>query len=115
VQSLSGAHKVTAQTAAGGALFANNCVQCHGVDGKGVRAMGGPNLTDKIWLYGGDAATIRTTIRYARAGVMPRWNDKLDPATIKMLAAYVHSLGGGEALPAAPAVAPAATGAAGGR
>jgi hypothetical protein len=39
----------------------------------------------------------KQTVRYSRQGVMPRWGDKLDPATIKMLAAYVHSLGGGEA------------------
>ncbi|HPV69190.1 MAG TPA: hypothetical protein PLU56_12960, partial [Sphingorhabdus lacus] len=43
----------------------------------------------------------------ARYGVMPRWNNRLDPVTIKMLAAYVHSLGGGEANAAsAPAAVP---------
>jgi cytochrome c oxidase cbb3-type subunit 3 len=107
VQSLSGKAK---PNAAGAALFATNCVSCHGTDGKGLREFGAPNLTDNIWLYGGDAATIKQTIRYSRQGVMPRWNDKLDAATIKMLAAYVHSLGGGEATPAkaAPAATPVA-------
>ena len=49
---------------------------------------------------GGDKASLRTTITLAHAGVMPRWNNRLDAVTIRMLAAYVHSLGGGEANPA---------------
>lgn len=109
VQSLSG--KVGAgANATGAALFANNCASCHGADGKGLREFGAPNLTDAIWLYGGDTASIRTTILHSRQGVMPRWDNRLDPVTIKMLAAYVHSLGGGEATPApqVPAVAAAA-------
>jgi cytochrome c oxidase cbb3-type subunit III len=96
VQSLSG--KATANPV-GAELFANNCASCHGTDGKGMREFGAPNLADNIWLYGGDRATLTQTIRQSRQGVMPRWNDKLDPVTIKMLAAYVHSLGGGEAGP----------------
>ena len=97
VQSLSGKARPNAR---GAELFANNCASCHGADGKGMREFGAPNLSDNIWLYGGDAATLTQTIRYSRQGVMPRWNDKLDPVTIKMLAAYVYSLGGGEASPA---------------
>lgn len=80
----------------GGQLFADNCAACHGADGKGNRAFGAPNLTDAIWLYGGDRATLTQTVANARSGVMPAWNQKLDPATLNMLAAYVHSLGGGE-------------------
>ena len=57
-------------------------------------------LTDAISLYGLDRATLTDTITNARYGVMPRWGQRLDPATIRMLAAYVHSLGGGETLPA---------------
>jgi cytochrome c oxidase cbb3-type subunit III len=41
---------------------------------------------------------------------MPAWGNRLDPVTIKMLAAYVHSLGGGEAF--APSVPASAGGAA---
>lgn len=100
VRSLS---KLGPANAAGAALFATNCAACHGPDGKGQRQFGAPNLTDGIWLYGGDAATIGQTIRMSRQGVMPRWGDKLSPATIKMLAVYVHSLGGGEANPASGA------------
>ena len=88
-------------SARGAKLFAENCAICHGPEGKGDRTFGAPNLTDAIWLYGGDTATITATVTNSRFGVMPRWGGKLDPATIKMLAAYVHSLGGGEATPPA--------------
>ena len=80
-------------------VFQTNCVACHGPDGKGNQALGAPNLTDAIWLYGGDQASIRTTVNNAHYGVMPRWGEKLDPSTIKMLTAYVYSLGGGERAP----------------
>lgn len=106
VRSLSGLEKASTKTAAGAAIFGNNCASCHGADGKGMREFGAPNLTDGIWLYGGDKAALTITVNQARYGVMPRWNNRLDPVTIKMLAAYVHSLGGGEAAPA-PAAVPA--------
>jgi len=61
---------------------------------------GAPNLTDAIWLYGGDRETITQTVTNSRFGVMPAWGLRLDKATVRMLAAYVHSLGGGEAMPA---------------
>jgi cytochrome c oxidase cbb3-type subunit 3 len=80
----------------GAALFAANCAACHGTDAHGNREFGAPNLTDAIWLYGGDRDALTTTITNARYGVMPAWGEKLDPATINMLTAYVHSLGGGE-------------------
>ncbi|WP_404712557.1 cytochrome-c oxidase, cbb3-type subunit III [Sphingomonas sp. MMS24-J13] len=89
----------------GAALFANNCAACHGPEGKGGRQFGAPNLTDAIWLYGGDRDTITQTVTNARYGVMPAWSGRLDPITIEMLAAYIHSLGGGEATPAAPVIA----------
>lgn len=99
VRTISGQQKPNLASSKGSALFATNCVSCHGTDGKGLRAFGAPNLTDPIWLYGGDTETIRATITKSRSGVMPRWNNRLDPVTIKMLAAYVHSLGGGEGVP----------------
>ena len=77
-------------------LFADNCAVCHGEDGKGNPELGAPNLTDKIWLYGGDRATIIATITNARAGVMPTWKTRLDEPTIKALTVYVHALGGGK-------------------
>jgi cytochrome c oxidase cbb3-type subunit 3 len=101
VRVISGQDKPSRASQAGAALFAENCASCHGEDGKGNREFGAPNLTDGIWLYGGDRATLTTTITKARFGVMPHWAGRLDDVTIKMLAAYVHSLGGGEATPKA--------------
>lgn len=83
-------------TAAGAELYANNCSVCHGADGGGLRAFGTPSLNDAVWLYGSSEAQVHRQIAEPRHGVMPAWEDRLDPATIKMLAAYVHSLGGGE-------------------
>ncbi|MDO7834364.1 cytochrome-c oxidase, cbb3-type subunit III [Sphingobium sp. HBC34] len=103
VRTISRQDKPSAASQRGGKLFADNCTVCHGADGKGTRALGAPNLTDGIWLYGGDTDTIRASVWNSRQGVMPRWDDKLDTATIRMLAAYVHSLGGGEATPTADA------------
>jgi len=105
VRTISGQDAANASSARGAALFAANCVVCHGAQGKGNRLVGAPNLTDKIWLYGGGREAITNSVSNAHAGVMPAWGKKLDPVTIKMLAAYVHSLGGGEPNP--PAVAPA--------
>ncbi|MES2677443.1 MAG: cytochrome-c oxidase, cbb3-type subunit III [Pseudomonadota bacterium] len=80
----------------GKTIFENNCVACHTASGKGNREVGAPNLTDKIWLYGGKKEDLLYTIYYARAGVMPYWSSRLDNATIRQLSIYVHSLGGGE-------------------
>lgn len=80
----------------GATLYKDNCAVCHGDAAKGNRELGAPNLTDKIWLYGGDRNTLIHTIAQSRNGVMPSWTGRLDDATIKMLAVYVHSLGGGE-------------------
>lgn len=93
VMSLSGKGETNAQ---GAAIFKANCVACHGASGKGNRAMGAPNLTDAIWLYGGKKEDIEFTVHYARNGVMPYWIGRLDDNTIKQLAVYIHSLGGGE-------------------
>lgn len=80
----------------GKAIFADNCTACHGEDGKGISELGAPNLTDAIWLYGNSKETVVTSIRTGRGGIMPNWQGRLDPATIKMLAVYVHELGGGK-------------------
>lgn len=113
VRTISRQDKPGAASQRGAQVFADNCAVCHGPAGQGIRSLGAPNLTDGIWLYGGDADTIHATVQNSRQGVMPRWGDKLDQATIRMLAAYVHSLGGGEAAPApeAPTAADAANGA----
>jgi len=97
VRSLSGLSTAKGFNAAEGAkVFADNCASCHGDAGKGNQELGAPDLTDKIWLYGSDEVTLIETISNGRAGVMPAWVERLDPATIKALAVYVHSLGGGK-------------------
>ena len=110
VLTLSGSGKAGASAQAGAATFAANCVACHGPDGKGLRQFGAPNLTDKIWLYGGSRDQIIGSVTQAHAGVMPAWSGRLDPVTIKMLALYVHSLGGGEDFKEAPSTPAAETG-----
>ena len=85
-----------AGSAEGAALFATNCAICHGADGAGLRQFGAPSLNDAVWLYGDTSVAIRNQINAPQHGVMPAWGERLDPATIRMLAAYVHSLGGGE-------------------
>jgi cytochrome c oxidase cbb3-type subunit III len=97
VRSLSGLSTDPGYKAAEGAkIFAENCASCHGKDGKGNQQIGSANLTDQIWLYGSSTATIIRTITYGRAGVMPAWEGRLDPVTLKAMAVYVHSLGGGK-------------------
>lgn len=110
VRVISGQEKPSASAQRGTALFEANCAVCHGPQGKGMREFGAPNLTDGIWLYGGDRETLTQTVTNSRHGVMPAWGKVLDPVTIKMLAAYVHSLGGGEANPAPFAAQPAEAG-----
>ena len=96
VLSLSASPHDAAGAARGKELYAANCAVCHGDAGQGNREMGSPRLSDKIWLYGGDKAAIMQSIAYSRAGVMPAWGSRLDPAMINMLTVYVHALGGGE-------------------
>lgn len=81
---------------AGAAIFAENCASCHGDKGQGDRSLGAPALNDQIWLYGGDRKTVMESIHNSRKAVMPAWAHRLEPETIKKLAIYVHSLGGGE-------------------
>jgi cytochrome c oxidase cbb3-type subunit 3 len=80
----------------GGALYANNCASCHGAQGEGSREFGAPRLNDAIWLYGGSREAVVRQITRPKMGQMPTWENRLDEATIRMLAVYVHSLGGGE-------------------
>jgi len=93
VLSLSGKADATEE---GRQIFADNCAACHGENGEGQQALGAPNLTDGIWLYGGDRATVIATITNSRAGVMPAWARRLSEAQIKQVALYVHDLGGGQ-------------------
>lgn len=96
VLSLSGRSTDQSAAAAGRQIFADNCAACHASTGQGLREFGAPNLTDEIWLYGGGKSEIVAQIHSAKMGVMPAWTERLDSARIKMLAVYVHALGGGE-------------------
>ena len=92
VMSLSG-RTVNAEAAAAGKVkFQQVCAACHGPDGKGNQAIGAPNLTDNIWLYGGSQAAIIKTITNGRNGHMPAHGDFLGEAKVHLLAAYVYSL-----------------------
>ena len=68
------------------------CAACHGVDGKGNQMLGGPNLTDNVWLYGGTEKAIIETLTHGRAGKMPAFKDTLSAEKIHVVAAYVYSL-----------------------
>ncbi len=97
VRSLSGlSTEAGADLKAGQKIFADNCAACHGDAGKGNREVGAPNLTDKIWLYGSDKATIVQGLQQGRGGVMPVWEGRLSEPVIKALAVYVYGFGGGE-------------------
>ena len=87
------------------------CMACHSAGGTGNQALGAPNLSDKVWLFGGSAETIMETIRKGRNATMPAFEDFLGDAKVHVLAAYVWSLSNdvnapeSPPAPAAPAVA----------
>jgi len=99
VMSLSGEPQDASMVAAGEEVYLDNCAACHADEGTGDVWQGAPNLTDAIWLYGGDYDTLIETVTYSRYGVMPSWADRLNEAEIRAVATYVHGLGGGEVLP----------------
>jgi cytochrome c oxidase cbb3-type subunit III len=96
VASLSGPVHDRSLIEPGAKVFADNCAACHGQNAKGNRDLGAPNLTDAIWLYGSGEAAIASQVRAPKSGVMPAWIGRLGETTVKELAVYVHSLGGGE-------------------
>lgn len=96
VLQLSGQAHDGALAGEGAAVFAENCAACHTEAGTGDRALGAPNLTDAIWLYGGTREALTRTVTEARFGVMPAWAGRLSEDEIRAVATYVHGLGGGE-------------------
>lgn len=96
VRSLSGLPNDSVRAAKGKEAFTSaGCVGCHGPEGKGMQAIGAPNLTDKVWLYGSSEATITETITNGRQNKMPAWKEFLGDAKVHLLAAYVFSLSQG--------------------
>ncbi|SLN50089.1 Cbb3-type cytochrome c oxidase subunit CcoP [Pseudoruegeria aquimaris] len=96
VLAISGQEHDAELAAAGATVFEDNCSACHGSEGMGDREQGAPNLTDAVWLYGGDRDTLIETVTYSRYGVMPPWTGRLSEADIRAVSVYVHQLGGGE-------------------
>jgi cytochrome c oxidase cbb3-type subunit III len=96
VLKLSGQDHQSDEALSGAATFADECAACHSDDGSGDIDAGAPSLNNAIWLYGGSPESITKTISHSRSGVMPAWGPILDDVTVKQLAVYVHSLGGGQ-------------------
>ena len=96
VLALSGRSDDAEAAARGAPIFAEQCASCHGEQGAGIQQLGAPALDDAIWLYGGTKEEIVAQIYAPRHGVMPAWTGRLEPETLKILATYVHSLGGGQ-------------------
>lgn len=92
VLSLSGQAHDAGMATAGEAVFKATCIACHGPEGKGNPALGAPNLTDDVWLYGGTPAAIEASIDTGRQGQMPAWSPRLSDADVHLLAAYVFHL-----------------------
>ncbi|MFN2309851.1 MAG: cytochrome-c oxidase, cbb3-type subunit III [Gammaproteobacteria bacterium] len=92
VLQLNGREADPAKAAAGQARFEMMCAACHGADGTGNTALGGPNLTNNVWLYGGSPGVIRQSIARGRTGVMPAHREFLGEHKVHLLTAYVYSL-----------------------
>lgn len=107
VVAISGRRAANVAVARARQVYADQCVACHALDGRGDRARGVPDLTDTEWLNGSDRAAIRDQIWNGRNGVMPSWEARFSPETIKALAVYVHANAGGEPEPTTPPVPPA--------
>jgi cytochrome c oxidase cbb3-type subunit III len=68
------------------------CAACHGIDGKGNQDIGAPNLTDDIWLHGWGEQAVMDMVNNGKINEMPAQRDKLTPAQIHVLTAFVWGL-----------------------
>lgn len=93
VLSLTGVKSPEGWAEAGKARFDAVCVACHGADGRGNTAVGAPDLTDGVWLYGNDFRAVATTIREGRSGSMPAWRQRLGVDQSRLVAAWVVAQG----------------------
>jgi cytochrome c oxidase cbb3-type subunit 3 len=92
VMKLSGREAPVNEVEAGKKIYTAMCAGCHQADGKGMQALGAPNLTDNIWLYGASRGYIKETIVKGRKGIMPSHQALLGDEKIHIVAAYVYSL-----------------------
>ena len=102
VRALSGQTHDAVLAAAGQPKFETICAACHGVDGKGNHALGAPNLSDDVWLYGGELATIRETIEQGRSGVMPAWEPVIGRDRARLAVAWLLAQRAQDSLPVTP-------------
>ena len=91
VLSLSGSPHNEIKAFSGKSKF-SACAACHGVDGRGNKTLGAPNLTDDYWLYGWGEAAIVSAIKNGKNNVMPAQSPLLSAEQIHVVAAYVLSL-----------------------
>jgi cytochrome c oxidase cbb3-type subunit 3 len=89
VLTLSGGKADPALAEAGKARFITICAACHGPEGKGNIAIGAPNLTDNIWLYGSTLDDIKTSVRDGRSGKMPAWEPIIGKDRARLVGAWV--------------------------
>ena len=89
VLSISGQKADAALAQAGKARFMTICIACHGADGKGNAAIGGPNLTDNIWIYGGSPEDIKASVKNGHNGQMPAWEPVIGKDRARLVAAWV--------------------------
>ena len=106
VLGLSGLDHDTRLAGEGKSKYEAVCAACHGVDGKGMHALGAPNLTDDIWLHGqGSVATIREAITYGRSGAMPAWEPIIGKDRTRLAVAWLLAQGKADAEADPPATA----------
>lgn len=92
VRSLSGKALPADRAAAGAEIFAANCASCHGEDARGSQEIGAPDLTDDVWIYGGDDGSLFTTVHDGRQGWMPTWEGRLTGTERKILTVYIQNM-----------------------
>jgi cytochrome c oxidase cbb3-type subunit 3 len=88
VLSLSGSGHDSVKANLGKEKFAA-CAACHGPDGKGMQALGAPNLTDGIWLHGAGETAVTRMINEGKNNVMPAQGSRFTKDQIHVLTAYV--------------------------
>lgn len=91
VLSLGGVDAPADWIAAGKTRYETVCAACHGIDGRGNPALGAPDLTDAVWLYGNDFANVAASIADGRTGVMPAWRERLGEEQVRTIAAWLRS------------------------